>query len=294
MAMSRNALRNLNRAQAALTILVAVVSWTLFQVGLVDAGAALTIFFSAEIPMAVLMGGITIARFRRLRQELPKSLFGKLDAIATEEPLLRYPVSEIKLLVSVAKVIRRRAPDPSAFGYVKGTLTVPVAFAIVSLIELIVVHLLVPWQWLRILLLVGTVYGLFLLIGVFAARADNPHRVTSDSVVLNWGLDQVLDVPREAIRHVAIVSEHARTATEISGQTLVLAFMNSANVRIDLTAPRQVEKKCRIPVSGAPAPKGAGRGEEPTVTTVFLSIEEPQRFVEAVKRLVDAKTQICK
>lgn len=294
MAMSKNSLRNFHRGQVGLTIFVAVVSWALFQSGLVDAASALTLFFAIEIPMAVLLGCITIARFRSSRQEAPKSLIGKLDAVAAEEPLLRYPVSEVKLLVSLVKVIRRRTPHPSTFGYVKGTLTVPVAFVVASLIEIVVVHLLVPWQWLRLLLLAGTLYGIVLLLGVFAARVDNPHRVSVDLVELNWGLNRVLEIPVDAIEHVAAVAEHSKASAGIEGETLVLAFMNSANVRIDLAVPYQVANSCRIPVSGSSRSNAAKSAEGTLVRTVFLSVDEPRRFVEEVRSTVDEKDLTCK
>lgn len=90
------------------------------------------------------------------------------------------------LYLAIAR--KRRVPDGAqSFGYSKGSLTFPTAIVVVSTIELGVVHLLVPWTWLRIVLLVLSVWGVLFIFGLFATRIVHPHIVTDESLQLRWG-----------------------------------------------------------------------------------------------------------
>ena len=62
-------------------------------------------------------------------------------------------------------------------------MSIPVAFVAASVIEAVAIHFLVPWQWLRVVLLVATVLSLIAIGGWLAGRVVHPHLVSARTVV---------------------------------------------------------------------------------------------------------------
>src|SRR5690625_7864383 len=74
-------------------------------------------------------------------------------------------------------------------------MALPTVFFVLSLVELLIVHVVVPWQWLRIVLLMLTIGGVLFVAGFFATRVVHPHFVTAGVVHLRWGHRTVLTTP---------------------------------------------------------------------------------------------------
>ena len=68
-------------------------------------------------------------------------------------------------------------------------MSIPVAFVAASVIEAVAIHFLVPWQWLRVVLLVATVLSLIAIGGWLAgrSRAPAPRLGSNGSVSIRHG-----------------------------------------------------------------------------------------------------------
>ena len=170
---------------------------------------------------------------------------------------------------------KRRVPHGAApFGYTKGTMAFPVAIVVASLVELGVVHVLVPWTWLQILLLVLTIWGILLVLGPFASRAVHPHLVTSEALELRWGHRSVLSTPLTNLRSVEPLLDHAPTQPAADGTRLILTQFQSTNVRIVFVEPVASSP----PVPRRHLPPGFRAAE------AALYVDDPTAFIAACER----------
>src|SRR5690606_30118647 len=122
--------------------------------GVLGTGQTVALFLVVEVPLLLLFVMLSVLRFKRTARATGAALLDRLEA---EEPLLRPVVSELRAFQSLGLLLvgKRRVPTGARpFGYTKGTMTFPAVMIALSLTELVIVHILVPWPWLRIVLLV--------------------------------------------------------------------------------------------------------------------------------------------
>ena len=267
-------LKTAHRCQLLLTVLVGLTSYGLQRFGVIGGRTAILGLVGVETVMLALSAALTAARVRAIRRAARESGSGWFERLCEDEPAVRFAVGELRAIAAVGELLRGRRHGTDSgrrgFGYVRGTLSMPAAFLVLVLVEGVAVHLLIPWSWLRVVLLVLTGYSVLLVVGYFASRIVNPHLVDAETVTLRWGRDVVAVVPVSGVRSVREFVDPRRTAPAIEGDTLVLASLESANVRIVLADPVAV----RLPVWGA-GPKCA------TVSDVALYVSDPRGFVEA-------------
>lgn len=110
----------------------------------------------------------------------------------------------------------------------------PAMFTVAIVIEIIVIELLVPWPWLRLLLLLGSLYSIPLLWGYLAGRVVHPHYLGED-LVLREGRTEVLRVPATDIVAVREVRGFAARR-----EGLILGGPEGTNVEIHLADGRTV------------------------------------------------------
>lgn len=162
----------------------------------------------------------------------------------TPEPVRRALRTEIGLLVSLVRVSLHRPPRVPAGSEPiparKGTLAIPLAVALLTLVEVAALHLVLPWPALSGALTLLSVYGLLLMLGVIASRWDHPHHAAPASLVLRHGAHVVAVIPYEEISHVVPVLDGSVTSPTIENGIARLATMNGCSVAVGLTAPRAV------------------------------------------------------
>jgi len=287
MTTTQRRLRLIHRIHAALTAVILVVLLVLRLTGAMTTATAATLFLAIELPLMIVFLLVTIARFSRSSaREACGSPHTLLERIGREEPLLRPAITELRMFGSLVRLITRRRRVPAGatpFGYTRQTMAIPLVFIGLSLVELVVVHLMVPWVWMRVVLLVLTVWGVVFLLGYLASRIVHPHAVTPDELQLRWGLTRVLTVARADIVDVAVHLDHSRTQPELDGELLVLTAFQSANVRVRFAAP--------IPADPPVARKQ--RTANVRVREVRLYVDEPEAFVVALatNTLTGAQTE---
>lgn len=285
MAQQRRWMRTAHRAHAAITVMVLVTVLVLNLTDAIGGGTALRLFLAVEVPLLVVFVVLTLLRLRRVVNTPASGDHSLLDRVLAEEPLLRPAVSEFRYYHSLVLTVagKRRVPaGATPFGYTRGTLGVPIAIGIVSLVELVLVHLLVPWPWLRIVLLILSIWGVLFVAGFFAARVVHPHLVSRYDLTLRWGLQTVLTTPLSNVVSASRQSNHAHTQPHVEGNRLILTQFQSTNVALRFTDPVAVDAPAPVPKKDRPA--------DACITEVQLYVDDPDAFLQAVAPVTDGAT----
>lgn len=118
-----------------------------------------------------------------------------------------------------------------------GSMVLPVAFAIATLVEMGVLHLLIPWLWLSIVLAVLSVWSLLAFLGHFAVDRVYPHYLTDSLFVVRRFGEVVAVIKRSEIRSVTLTRRLSETNATVVDNRLYLPNMDGANVDITLNQP---------------------------------------------------------
>ena len=106
------------------------------------------------------------------------------------------------LFLLVTRRVPGRGPGVEAFSYVRAVAPIMGAFIFVSALELVVVHLLLPWEVIRLILLVLSVWGLLWMVGYLASMKVFPHLVGPEELRVRSGTGADIVVPWEAVAAV--------------------------------------------------------------------------------------------
>lgn len=271
-------LRTLHRVHAALTVCVAVTLLVLNLSGVLSGRISLLVLFTVETPLLLAFAAVTVWRFRHIDRSADSSGTSFLAQLESEEPLLRLPIFELRTFGSLILALggKRHVPEGAlAFGYTKGTFTLPTVLIVVSLIEVVIMHVLVPWAWLQIVLVLVTIWGVLFVLGIFATRVVRPHFVSEGVLHLRWGLQSVLDTPLTNISSMARYENHVHTQPHVDEDRVILTQFTSTNVLIRFAEPVVADP----PVAKKKLAPGFRASE------VLLYTDDPDGFVRAVERL---------
>ncbi|WP_186628680.1 hypothetical protein [Rhodococcus sp. BP22] len=155
----------------------------------------------------------------------------------------------------------------------QGTLAIPAAFGVATLVELVVLHLVLPWPWLRVLVAVVSIWSLVALLGLIAIHRVHPHYVTDAHLVLRQSGTTVLSLCRSDIASVALVRRFSETTPTIRDGRLFLPNANGTSV--DITLRGQVDAQLPSLI-----PKYRQTG---SIGQVSLCLDHPADFVALIK-----------
>ena len=102
----------------------------------------------------------------------------------------RAVVFEIALYRSLFRWVTRRPDVPAggvAFSYVGAVALLLWVFISVSAVELVVVHLLLPWETIRLVADILGIWGLIWMLGLAASYSVHPHVVTESGLRIRQG-----------------------------------------------------------------------------------------------------------
>jgi hypothetical protein len=115
-------------------------------------------------------------------------------------------VTEIGIWRSLFLLVTRRVagagPGVQSFTYARQVSPILLAFVFVSAVELPVVHLLIPWDLVRLVVLVLSVWGLLWMIGMWASLRVFPHQVDDAELRIRYGARTEVRVPWQAVESV--------------------------------------------------------------------------------------------
>ncbi|MGX1857635.1 hypothetical protein ACWIFB_09395 [Dietzia sp. NPDC055340] len=226
-----------------IAIVVVVIDATLLATGVIGPAAALALFLAVEAPLGAAVVTGYVRRYRTHRAGTD-SRPNALRALAADDPYLRMIVAEARTLASLGRWIARRPDVPDgavAIGYSRGTLGMPAALAVAALIELVALHLLIPWPTVRLVLDLLGLYALIMVLGLVAGRIVRPHLLTSDELILRSGPHVCARIPLDALaaaRHDRRLSPtNAELVSEPGREILALPGPDGTRLTLALARP---------------------------------------------------------
>ena len=183
--------------------------------------------------------------------------------------LLRLVRAEAGVIRALWWAVRRRSavgpddvplPYAGRFGLVLGAVTA------LGVLETAVVHVLLPWEIARWVLLVVSSYGLVWVLGSGLSLFQHPHVLRDGELVLRSGHLHSIAVPLAGLVAVrrSVQSEHGRTVVR-NGDRLVLSVMGDTDVELCFDPP--------VPVAGQ---------DEPVARVAFWA-DDPQAVVRLLR-----------
>ena len=183
---------------------------------------------------------------------------------------------EIALYRSLFRWVTRRPDVPAggvAFGYVGAVALLLWVFISVSAVELVVVHVLLPWESVRLVADIIGIWGLVWMLGLAASYTVHPHVVTESGLRIRQGHGIDITVPWEAVATVGVRERSRDTSKALqvdrSEQAVVLNVVLGSRTDVDV----RLRRPLLVPV----------RGDEEAVTEIRLYADEPRLFVAAVR-----------
>ncbi len=265
---------------------------------LLSIGDAVAVVAGIEV-LLILLGGRQVfvaARGYRQRRASGLDAWSALeDGLSAVLPRLfaRIMVLEPRLWACLFRwILRRTKLREGEFGYHKqSTMDMIVLMVVlVSPIEIVVFELLIPWAWLRWLVLFLEVYTVFWFLGFHASLSALPHRLEETGARLRHGAFAEVFVPYAEIESVGRTIQKApkwgdglQPAPEEEGAAY-LAINGKTNLTLRLKTPLTV--------------KGVFRSFGP-VGTIYLSADEPSLFARKLEQRMgeigdDAPTETSK
>lgn len=174
-----------------------------------------------------------------------------------------------------AWVLRRPDVPPGAIGfrYVGAVLPVLWGFIVVSSLEVVIVHVVVPWPAVRLVLDVLGVWGVVWMLGLTAALTVKPHLLDDAGMRIRNGVMTDVTVPWDAVAALAVrrrARERSRAIQlDRDGQSTVLNVVVGSQTTVDVTLREPLE----VALPSGPE----------TVTAIRLHADDPQGLVRAAR-----------
>lgn len=280
--MRSSALLRALRVCSLLGVAAVLIDAVLLSTGLVSWPVALLLLLAVELPLLVAALVLHVLLYRGARRA-GSDRSAAWEALLAANPPLRLIQAETGQVVGLVRDLVRLARGdhrgPNCFGSASGTLTMPVCLTVVLLVETVAVHLLVPWPWLRLVLLLGNAYAVLLVCSVLVGRVANPHRLVGDRLRLQHGRHLVAEVPLAQLDAAPVISR-SETWLAVSGgtgqsghsaRTLHLATQFGTNVRLRPAEP----VLARIP-------RALGPDQRHQVDEIHLMVDDPEPLLRAV------------
>lgn len=194
-------------------------------------------------------------------------------------------VFELRLYRSLLRWIARRphipGPDLEAVGYAQAVTPVMWLWIFASAIEVPLFHLLIPWETVRIIGIVVSVWGLVWMVGLLASLRVYPHLLSGSALRVRHGASVDITVPWDAI--ATITAQRRDLPSSVwtlqpretdSGTDLQVAVSGQVNVHAVLRHPRTV-----------PTPKG-----DMEITEISFLTDDPRAFVTRARQHLTQRT----
>ncbi|MEO5853662.1 MAG: hypothetical protein ABIQ15_14225 [Nocardioides sp.] len=145
-----------------------------------------------------------------------------------------------------------------------------------SAVELVALHLVLPWESVRLMADVLGIWGLLWLLGFTASNYVYPHLLTEKMVVLRSGHSVEITVPLDAVVGASTRERsHKRSRTlRVQGGVLSVVVASRTNVDLRLSCPLSV-------------PVGRSTVE---VTEIRFFADEPRALVRQVTQRLSARS----
>lgn len=224
-------------------VAVIAVELLLVATGILDLTHAIIIAIGLEVLCGVLALGLAVtarAIYRRLRESGVTRWDAFLQAAGTVLPgpvvtLLRH---EIGGFMSIVLLLRRKQDVPegaTVIRYGASQKTFLIVMMGLTPVEIVIVELLLPWLWLRIVLLIAALYGLVWMFGFYAGVRTRPHYVDAHRLVMRTGHLAAASVDAGAIRSVQRENhEQYKGFVSVVDDVVAVPGMNGTSLTVTL------------------------------------------------------------
>jgi hypothetical protein len=232
------------------TVAVLGVNAVLLAIGVLAPRQALFLFIAVELPLAMLVIIGFVARFRvHWRRGIGWSK--AVTATFGDSPLWPILRAEVRAYTSLWFWARGRdagiEPGALVFRSSRGSMVLPAAFGVATLVEIGVLHFVFPWWWLRVAAAVLSVWSLLMLLGYLAVHRVHPHYLTDSHFVLRQSGTIVASIHRSDITSVALSRRFSETNPMAVDNRLYLPNMDGTNVDIALTQSISIQLPAMLP-----------------------------------------------
>ncbi|MBB1244305.1 hypothetical protein GL263_12150 [Streptomyces durbertensis] len=220
----------------------------------------------------VLLGALRVRHvYREQRADAPDGFTAATRAIEAvlPRPMGKLIAAELALQRALLLLALRRRdvpPGGAGVGYHRALSGILWAVLAVTLVEIAVVHLAVPWPTVRVVLLVLSVVGLWWFTAFFASLVAYPTTVHDGRLRIRFSATVDVAVPLTGVESVRVDhrSRAQRRVAMFHDDALHVEVFGSSNVTVRFTRP--------VPVS-------LPREDERLVSTVHLWADEPEALL---------------
>lgn len=274
------------RVASVVSVLTVLIDAALLAAGVISWPVAAVLLLCVEVPLGVVAVSLHVILYRRARRA-GASRQVAWEGLVTANPALRLIQVEFGHVTGLPRdvltLLRGGHRERGRFGYTSGTLVMPVCVMVLLALETVVVHLVVPWAWLRLILLLLNMYAVMLVASVLIGRVANPHQVAGDVLRLRFGRHVVAEVPLASLEGSTVVRRHhtwlAVTGTDGAARrdappAVHLANQFGTNVRLRLEQPALVR-----------VPRHLGPDQRHLVDEMHLMVDDPAALLAALDRV---------
>lgn len=159
---------------------------------------------------------------------------------------LRYALLEVKLYAALIRwCLRRRDVPPGAEPWGYAQLVTPVMWLWVfgSATELVVLHLVLPWERVRLAADVVSAWGLIWMLGTLAAYRIRPHLLLGDVLRVRSGVHHDLAVPLRSIEAASVREVDLPSSMlmlQVEPDSVSVGVSGRTNVTVTLKEPADI------------------------------------------------------
>lgn len=179
---------------------------------------------------------------------------------------------EISLYRSLFRWVTRRPDVPAgstACSYVGGVSVLLWAFIVVSAVELVVLHVVIPWEGVRLAADILSLWGLAWMLGFAAGLHVYPHLEHDDGLRVRHGTGTDLVVPWDAVSSAGVrersLERSKAVQVEASEEGTVLSVVIASRTNVDL----RLAQPLTVPLHSG----------DVTVDTIRLFADDPRALV---------------
>jgi hypothetical protein len=189
----------------------------------------------------------------------------------------RATLMELRGYQSICRFVFRRPKVPAGaegFSYHQPILAIMIVFIAVSAVEVVVVDRIVSrWTYIRIPLLIISIWGLVWMLGLLFGMLVRPHAIGPDGIRVRYGSEVDIPIAWHDVDSVA----YRKQAAQHKQPKLTIDDNGVATLHMRIQNETNIEVRIRRPV-----PLKLPQGTE-TVSTVKLYADDPKRFMDAVR-----------
>lgn len=173
-----------------------------------------------------------------------------------------------------------RGPRVQTFAYAKEVSPLIVVFIFLSALELVVVHLLIPWDSIRLALLIVSVWGLLWMIGYLASMRVFQHLLDDSCLRVRYGTR--LDV--------TLRWQDIETVRAARGNVPTNKLVHLDDAEHGTIARVAVLKQTRVAIA-LRQPTAIALPDEPTaISEIHFYVDNPRAFVAAAREHLATRT----